>query len=65
MKPTGDQAESLPNSRDWVELGDYVFDLVKKKMMDSNEFKLLIQVYGKEKLRTLYEQARDRRREAL
>lgn len=42
--------------KDTLTLGEYVFKLVKEKKTDSDEFKTLINLYGKERLRNLYKE---------
>lgn len=53
-------AEKLTQD-DWVQLGAYVYDLVAQKLTDSLEFKALVAIYGRDKLRDLYRAERRRR----
>lgn len=47
---------------DWIELRHFVYQLVSEGKMNTSAFNFLIRIYGKEKLRELYKQERDRRK---
>lgn len=40
-------------------LKEYVLDLIAKRQTDSSEFKILLKIYGREKLEQIYKEAKE------